>query len=102
MADQTAEEAAHAYARAVVGGDMQTILRYLTPDALAKLMRIMGHTYFKYFSYELAAQGPDGDDRLVDVTYQTELGPVRFRYRLHPTEGAWKIGDIEGDLPMRA
>jgi hypothetical protein len=94
MMEQSAEEAAHAHARAVVTGDIGAFVRRITPDVLAKAMEI-GGTSWDVSSYELRPQGRDGDDYIFTVSYQTSLGPLTLRERFRNVDGDWKMVDIE-------
>jgi len=94
MADQSVEEAAHAHARAVVANDIGAVVRSMTPDGLAKAMEI-GNTTWGYQSYELANAREDGPDHLYEITYTTDLGPLRLRDRFRLISGQWKVVDVE-------
>jgi len=94
MTDQAVEEAAHAYARAVVAGDIGTTVRGMTPDALAKAM-LLGNTTWTYTGYELAVYGHEGEDYVFDITFRTDLGPMPLRYRFRHLDGVWKVADVE-------
>jgi hypothetical protein len=90
----SAEEAAHAHARATVAVDLGTVFRNMTPEALARAMQL-GNTEWRLSAYELTGQSTDGDDHLFDITYQTEIGPLPLRYRFRQIDGAWRVVDIE-------
>ena len=94
MPESAPEDAAHVHARALIAGDFGTALRSMTPEALGKAMELGNQTWI-ITSYDLAPEGRDGDDYLFAVTYQTDLGPMRLRYRLRDVDGAWKVVDIE-------
>lgn len=94
MMEQSAEEAAHAVARAVVAGDYGTMIGSMTPEGLAKAMEI-GTTTWDDLSYELALKERDGEDYIFDITYHTDQGPLTLRERFRNIDGAWKIVDIE-------
>lgn len=66
----------------------------MTPDALARSMEI-GNTSWDLTSYELSAQGKDGDDYIFDVTYETDEGTLSLREWFRYIDGAWKMVDIE-------
>ncbi len=102
MAEKSAEEAANDYARAVLAGEMPTVLRYLTPEALGNQMDIAGRSYFRYVSYDVALHDRDGDDYLLDITYNTDATPMIMRHRFRDVEGAWKIIGIERINPPGA
>jgi hypothetical protein len=90
----TPEEAAHAHARATVAVDLGAVFRDMTPEALARAMRL-GNTEWRLSGYELTAQAQEGDDHLFDIRYQTDVGPLALRYRFREIDGAWKVVDIE-------
>jgi hypothetical protein len=93
---RSAEEAADRLGRAVVAGDMATILRCVTPDGLARLMELSGRRWFNYFGYHVVKLTRDGHDRLVDIEYDTDLNePHILRYRFQEVEGGWKAVDIQ-------
>jgi hypothetical protein len=93
---QSAEEAADRLGRAVVAGDMATILRCVTPDGLARLMELSGRRWFNYFGYTLGLTTVEGDDRLVQIEYDTDLEePHVLRYRFQQFQDGWKAVDIE-------
>ena len=94
MREQSAAEAAHAHARAVVAGDYSAMIRAMTPEALAKAMAV-GNTTWKDISYDLVAQDRDGPAYVFDVTYHTDLGPLTLRERFREIDGEWKMVDIE-------
>lgn len=94
MTEQSAEEAAHAHARAVVTGDYGAMIRSMTPGGLAKAMAV-GNTTWTDLSYELALQERDGDDYVFHITYRTDLGPLTLRERFRQIDGEWKVVDIE-------
>lgn len=94
MMGQSAKEAAHAHARAVVAGDFGTMVRGMTPEALAKAMQL-GGTTLVVTAYDLTSQAHDGDDYLFDISYQMDLGPLTWRERFRKIDGEWKIVDIE-------
>ena len=45
MSQQSAEEAAHAQARALIAGDFGTAIRGMTPEALARAMAVGNTTW---------------------------------------------------------
>jgi hypothetical protein len=90
----SAEEAAHAHARATVAGDIGTIILSMTPDGLAKAMEV-GNTTWNVAGYELSVEGEDGEDHLFRIRYETDTGPLALRYRFRDVEGDWKIVDVE-------
>jgi hypothetical protein len=94
MPDENIAEAAHAHARAVVANDIGATVRSMTPDGLAKAMDV-GNTTWEYRSYELTSTAEDGDDYLVVITYETDMGPMRLRDRFRLIDGAWKVVDVE-------
>ena len=94
MPESAPEDTAHAHARALIAGDIGTALRTMTPEAFGKAMELGNQTWI-ITSYDLAPEGRDGGDYLFAVTYQTDLGPMRLRYRLRDVDGAWKVVDIE-------
>lgn len=100
MTEQSAEEAASAYGRAVVEGNMAAVVAAMTPDAMAKLMEISGRDFFSYTGCEVAEGALDGADRLIDITYETNRAErLAIRYRIRKIEGAWKIVDLERTAP---
>ena len=100
MTDQSAEEAARAFGRAVVEGNMAAVVAAMTPDALAKLMEISGREWFGYAGCDVGEGALDGDDQLIDITYHTNRAQrVAIRYRIRQIEGAWKIVDLEPTAP---
>ena len=94
MTEQSVEEAAHTHARSVVAGDIGTTVRSMTPNGLAAAMAV-GNTSWRYQSYELAADGQDGEDQLYRVTYLTDQGRLKLRHRFRNIDGAWKVVDVE-------
>jgi hypothetical protein len=95
MPGQSAEEAAETYANAVLRGDMATILHYLTPDGLAKMMATIGLSYFNYLSYQVGPPVADSDDFLFDIAYETDQEPLTLRHRFRRIEGEWKAVDLD-------
>jgi hypothetical protein len=73
---------------------MPTVLRYLSPDALGQQLEILGRSYFRYLSYEVALHAQEGDDYVFDVTYQTDEEPITLRNRFRVEGDAWKIVEI--------
>jgi hypothetical protein len=94
MPNENAEQAALNYAQAVLAGDMPTILRYLAPDALGQQLVILGRSYFRYLSYQVALHTQEGDDYVFDITYQTDEAPITLRNRFRIEGDAWKIVDL--------
>jgi hypothetical protein len=94
MNERSAEEAAHAHARAAVTGDIGTYVRGMTPDALAKAMAV-GNTNWDVLSHEIESQRRDGDDYVFDICYRSKLEPLTMRERFRNIDGAWKLVDIE-------
>ncbi len=94
MTQQSAEEAAHVYARAVVAGDFAAMLQRMTPEALAKGMQI-DNGALTVTAYDLIARGSDGEDFWFDFFYQTEDGPLSLRERFGKIDGEWKLVDVE-------
>ena len=94
MTEQKADEAAQAHVRAVVVGDASRMVRDMTPEALAKAMKI-GNTTWNFLGYELTSEEWDGDDYVFEVAYETDLGDLKMRQRLRLVDGAWKIVDVE-------
>jgi hypothetical protein len=94
MPARTPEDAAHAHARATVAGDLGTVFRAMTPEALARAMQL-GNTEWRLSGYELTGHSQNGDDYLFDILYQTEIGPLALRYRFREIEGDWKVVDVE-------
>lgn len=96
MAEQSAEEAAHARARAVVENDFGTTVRFTTPEALAKGMEIgRGIMSLRYDSYEVKAQRSDGDDYIFDITYYGPEQTLTLSDRFRNIDGEWRLVDIE-------
>ena len=96
MPESTAEEAAHAHAKALVEGDVRTAFLGMTPDGLAGAMEV-GNTTWNIMSYELGEQRNDGDDFVVDISFFTDLGRLGLRYRFRDVEGVWKVDGVERD-----
>lgn len=94
MPANTAEEAAHAHARATVAFDLGAVIRNMTPEGLARAMQI-GNTEWQPTGYKMTGEARDGDDYLFDIRFDTELGPLSLRYRYREIDGAWKIVDVE-------
>ncbi len=92
--EQSAEEAAHTRARAVVDGDYGTMIRGMTPEALGKAMQV-GKATLIVTAYDLTSQACDGDDYLFHITYETDLGPLTLRERFREIDGEWKMVDID-------
>jgi len=90
----TPEEAAHAHARATVAVELGTVIRGMTPEALARAMQL-GNTEWRLSGYELTAQAQDGNDYVFDIRYETDVGPLPLRYRFREIDSAWKVVDIE-------
>ena len=95
MTDRTVEQAAEEFAQGAVNGDMATTLRLTTPDGLASVSDATGSTWFKYLSYEALSPSPDSDDYLVEIRYQTDIGPRKLRYRFRNIDGEWKVVEAE-------
>ena len=95
MVQQSAEDAAHAHAKASVASDYTTVIRDLTPEALADLMQAAGGGWRDQLSYDLTPQGREVDDFIFDIRYETEAGPVALKYHFRSIEGVWKIVHIE-------
>ena len=96
MLDSTAEEAAHAHAKALVEGDVGTAFLGMTPDGLASAMEI-GNTTWNILSYELGEQRQEGDDFIVSIVYGTDVGRMGLHYRFREIDGVWKIDGVELD-----
>ncbi|MEX1255501.1 MAG: hypothetical protein WEE64_14275 [Dehalococcoidia bacterium] len=94
MPNETAEQAALKYAQAVLAGDMPTVLRYLSPDALGQQLEILGRSYFRYLSYDVALHAQEGDDHVFDITYQTDDAPITLRNRFRLDGDAWRIIEL--------
>jgi hypothetical protein len=94
MPADSAEDAAHAHARATVAVDLGTVFRNMTPEALARAMQL-GNTEWRLSGYEISGQARDGDDYLFDIRYQSDIGPVPVRYRFREIDGARKVVDVE-------
>ena len=95
MTQPEVEALAHRYARAVVRGDVGTIVRTMTPDAFAKLMEMSGREFFQYYGYDLSVERHADEQATWTVSYQTELGTLTMRYYVRPVDGTWKIVDLE-------
>lgn len=95
MTERSVAQAAEEFADGALNGDMATTLRLTTPNGLASMMDATGGTWFKYLSYEALPPSPDGDDYLVEIRYETDLGPRKMRYRFRLIEGAWKVTAVE-------
>lgn len=96
MPDSTAEETAHAHAKALVEGDVGTAFLGMTPDGLASAMEI-GNTTWNILSYELGEQRQEGDDFIVSIVYSTDVGRMGLHYRFRKIDGVWKIDGVELD-----
>jgi len=94
MTERTAEEAAHAYARAVVALDLRATILALTPEAFGKTL-LLGNQGEEYDSYELRVASEDGEDHLFDVAYTGKIAKLSVRYRLRTVDGKWKVVDLE-------
>lgn len=94
MSDQSAKDAAHAHATAVVAGDVGPVILGMTPDGFGKAVEI-GNTNWDYVSYDLLSQSSDGDDSIFEIAYVTTTDRFTLRYRFREIEGAWKVTDIE-------
>lgn len=94
MTEQTAEEAAHAYAQAVVALDLRATILALTPEAFGKTL-LLGNQGEEYDSYELKAASEDGEDHLFDVAYTGKSAKLNLRYRFRTVDGEWKVVDLE-------
>ena len=95
MTDRTVEQAAEEFAEGAVNGDMATTLRLTTPDGLASLSDATGSTWFKYLSYEALPPSPDSDDYLIEIRYQTDIGPRKLRFRFRNIDAEWKVVEAE-------
>jgi hypothetical protein len=97
MNEREVEQAAEEFAEGAVNADMATTLRLTTPDGLASLMEATGiHSqWFKYLSYEVLPATADGGDYLVEIRYETDIGPRRMRYRFRSIDGTWKVVAVE-------
>ena len=95
MTGQTVEQAIAAFAEAAVNGDMAATLRMTTPEGLAKMADATGSTWFKYLSYEALPPSPDGAGYLVEISYETDIGPRKLRYRFRDIESEWMVVDAE-------
>jgi hypothetical protein len=95
MPNETAEQASQNYAKAVLAGEMPIILRYLSPDALGQQLEIVGRSYFRYISYQVALHAQEGDDYVFDTTYQTDDVPITLRNRFRVEGAAWKIVQVQ-------
>ncbi len=97
MTDRSVEQAAKEFAEGAVNGDMATTLRLTTPDGLASLADAIGFgsPWFKYLSYKVLTPSPDVDDYLVEIRYETDLGPRRMRYRFRNINAMWKVVAVE-------
>jgi hypothetical protein len=94
MPKETAEQAAERYAQAVLEGNMPTVLRYLTPDALGQQLLLVGRTYFSYVSYRVKLHEQDGEDYVFDIDYLTDDAPVLMRNRFRLEGDEWRIVDV--------
>lgn len=94
MPEQSAEETAHTYAKAVVSGDFGKTLRLMTVDAFGKSMTL-GLTSWRYTSYELIPEGGEGDEQVFVLSLQGKHETVRLRDHFRLIEGEWKLDDIE-------
>ena len=95
MTDRTVEQAAEEFAQGAVNGDMATTLRLTTPAGLASVSDATGSTWFKYLSFEALPPSPDSDDYLVEIRYQTDIGPRKLRYRFRNIDAEWKVVEAE-------
>ena len=96
MPEQEVEDAVHAHARAIVTGDIGAAVRSMTPEGLAGAMEV-GNTTWNIASYDLTADGRDGEDHLFAIRYETDLGQMRLRYRVREVDGRWKVTHVELD-----
>lgn len=94
MSENTPEAAAHIHAKALVEGDIGTAFLGMTPEGLASAMEI-GNTTWNILSYELQAEGQDGDDFIVNITFFTDVGRDELHYRFRHVDGVWKVAHIE-------
>ena len=94
MSENTPEEAAHIHAKALVEGDIGAAFLGMTPEGLASAMEI-GNTTWNILSYELQSEGQDGDEFIFNITFFTDLGRDKLRYRFQNVDGAWKVAHIE-------
>lgn len=93
---ESLEEAAQQLGQATVAGDMAAILRRVSPDGLACLMELSGRDWFQYFGYRVGETVADGDDRMIEIDYETDLDqPHVLRYRFRHVDGEWKAVFIE-------
>ena len=96
MPEQVVEDAVHAHARAIVAGDIGAAVRSMTPEGLADAMEV-GNTTWNIASYDLTADGRDGEDHLFAIRYETDLGQMQLRYRVREVDGRWKVTHVELD-----
>ena len=94
MAKQSAEDAAHAHASAVVAGDVGPVILGMTPDGFAKAVEI-GNTNWDFVSYDVLSQSNEGDDPVFEIAYVTTTDRFTIRYRFREIDGAWKVTDME-------
>jgi hypothetical protein len=94
MNEQSAEEAAHAHAHAVISNDIGATVRSMTAEAFGKAMEL-GNKSWNYTGFEVKAAGCDGADYVFEITYQTDLGALRLRDRFRQVDGVWKVVDLE-------
>lgn len=90
----TAEDAARAYAEAVVSNNIGAVVLGMTAHAFAKAMDV-GNTTWGYLGFEMGSQQVDGDGFLFDITYFTDQGPLTLRNRFQLIDGQWKVVDLE-------
>ena len=95
MTDRTVEQAAEEFAEGAVNADMATTLRLTTPNGLASVSDATGSTWCEYLSYEALPPSPDGDDYLVEIRYETDIGPRKLRYRFRNIDAKWKVVEAE-------
>ena len=95
MTERTVEQAIEELAEAAVHGDMATTLRLTTPAGLASMSDATGTAWFKYLSYEALPPSPAGDDYLVEIRYESDIGPRKLRYRFRDIDGEWMVVDAE-------
>lgn len=94
MPEERPEAAAHIHARALVDSDIRTAFMGMTADGLASAMEV-GNTTWNILSYELGEGSFTGDDYVVEITFRTDLGFDKLRYRFREEDGAWKVVHIE-------
>ena len=95
MADVTAEEAAHAHARAAVAGDLTKLMTDLTPEALAKAMAQASGGLQGVNDYELKLHAQEGDEYVFDITYKASAASMTLRDRFREVNGQWRVVDLE-------